>query len=474
MLFIRSHFDARTNILYDFTQSLLHSKRLTNDMTGRRGVFLFRRDLRTVDNLGLEKMVACCDEILGVFVLSPSQVDPKKNPFYGDPAIQFMMESLRELPVLVAYGEDRTVLEEIDRVWSYDHLGFNRDYTPFAKKRDAILEVWCDKHHKTLHTANDYNLLASSMRTKTGGVYSVFTPFYRAAIEHPVETPKTKSVRLRKPIEIPSIFSEQHSLYHNNDKLIVRGGRRAGLRRLRATKTSSYTESRETLSMHTTLLGAYIKFGCVSIREVFAKLRTVEPLMRQLYWREFYAYVVDNDPELLVLRSNFKKDLQIRWVSPDTHFKAWCEGRTGYPLVDAGMRQLNTVGWMHNRARMVTASFLVKHLGIDWRLGEQYFASRLVDYDPCSNNGGWQWCAGTGADAQPYFRIFNPWTQNAKHDPECVYVKRWIPELKEVEKKRILKWYEETSPKEAYPLPIVDHKDARARALRQYSKIKQQ
>ena len=447
-------------------------------MAGRRGVFLFRRDLRIVDNLGLEKLATRCDEILGVFVLSPAQVDPKKNPFYGDSAIQFMMESLRELPVLVAYGEDRKVLEEIDRVWTYDHLGFNRDYTPFAKKRDATLEAWCEKHHKTLHTAKDYNLITSPVRTKTGGVYSVFTPFYRAAREHPVEPPKTKRVRLREPIEIPSTFSERDSFYRKSDTLIVRGGRRAGLRRLPAVtkggtlQTSSYTESRETLSMHTTLLGAYIKFGCVSIREVFARLRTVEPLMRQLYWREFYAYVVEHDTELLVSRSNFKREVRVRWESPDTHFKAWCEGRTGYPLVDAGMRQLNTVGWMHNRARMVTASFLVKHLGIDWRLGEQYFASRLVDYDPCSNNGGWQWCAGTGADAQPYFRIFNPWTQSAKHDPQCVYVKRWIPELKEVDNKRILKWYEETSPKEAYPLPIVDHKEARVRALRRYSKIK--
>jgi deoxyribodipyrimidine photo-lyase len=435
----------------------------------RRGVFIFRRDLRTIDNLGLDLLAKHCDEIVGVFILSSKQLQSNKNPFFGNPSVQFMIESLKEIPqLLIAYGDDGTVLEEIDQKWPFAHVGFNRDYTPFAKKRDHLVENWCTAHSKTLHTAHDYNLIdLSSIKTQTGTIYSVFTPFYRTAKKYAVSSVHTKQITLRKAIPIKSSFSQLDSLYTKSSKLVVRGGRSAGIERLKQIDLKNYSKSRDSLEMCTSLLGAYIKFGCLSIREVYVVFRSVEPLLRQLYWREFYAYVVYHNPALLRSSTNFKKKVNIKWEFDRIKFERWCEGRTGYPIVDAGMRQLNTIGWMHNRARMITASFLVKHLGIDWRLGEKYFASKLVDYDPCSNNGGWQWSAGTGADAQPYFRIFNPWLQNQKHDPECVYVKRWVPELARIENTHILKWYEHfRSTQTSYPAPILEHTQARKEALK--------
>ncbi len=214
----------------------------------------------------------------------------------------------------------------------------------------------------------------------------------------------------------------------------------------------------------TTRLSAYLKFGLCSIREIHEavskQLGILHPLIRQLYWRDFYIHIAFHFPH--VFKRAFKPRYErIQWSYDSSLFQMWCEGKTGFPIVDAGMRQLNTTGWMHNRVRMIVASFLTKDLHIDWRWGERYFAERLVDYDPSVNNGNWQWAASTGADAQPYFRIFNPWRQQKRYDKECKYIKKWIPELSKVKANIIHKWFKPTNldSEISYPKPIVDHKE---------------
>jgi deoxyribodipyrimidine photo-lyase len=209
------------------------------------------------------------------------------------------------------------------------------------------------------------------------------------------------------------------------------------------------------------MLSAHNKFGTCSIREVYyiiAETFTHEhALIKELYWRDFFTHVAWNFPHVFGNSFHSKFD-KLKWSKNLKTFKAWCNGLTGFPVVDAAMRQLNKTGFMHNRARMIAASFLTKDLHIEWRLGEQYFAQKLVDYDPAVNNGNWQWVASTGCDAQPYFRIFNPWLQQKKFDPECEYIKRWVPELKDLSPAQIHSWYNPKQKAPAdYPKPIVDH-----------------
>ena len=225
------------------------------------------------------------------------------------------------------------------------------------------------------------------------------------------------------------------------------------------------------LAKPTSELSAYIKFGCVSIREVYKTFKTKHDFIRQLFWRDFYANILYSFPHVLgsTMKSKYNK---IHWHHNSNWFKKWCDGETGYPVVDAGMRQLLQTGYMHNRARLITASFLVKTLLVDWRIGEHYFASQLIDYDPASNNGNWQWISGGGADSQPYFRIFNPWEQAKKHDPDCEYITKWVPELSSVPNKSILNWNTEylNYPK-VYTEPIINYSEQKIKTLKMYNNI---
>jgi deoxyribodipyrimidine photo-lyase len=448
----------------------------------RKGVFIFRRDLRTNDNLALNKLCAACDKVVCVFVFSKEQIERSRNPFFGEPSFRFMLESLEDLrdqlsgKLVLLKGDTVEVLRQIRASWKFDSVAFNKDYTPYARDRDRKIKDWCEKEGIGCHSDGDYTLHSpEEVRTKTGEVYRMFTPFYRTAsalrVSEPAKAVPDNTVSMSSKslptVSLKALFEE----YPSNEEIVVKGGRTPGLKRLR-NSAEGYTTARNTLHEFTTLMGAYIKFGCVSVREVYAAFKKVELLKRQLYWREFYAYVVYHTPEVLSESRNYDTDVKVKWVVSEDSFRKWCEGRTGFPLVDAGMRQMNRTGWMHNRARMVTASFLVKHLGIDWRKGERYFATKLVDYDPCNNNGGWQWSASTGTDAQPYFRIFNPWTQNKSHDPQCEYVRRWIPELRDVPVKHILRWYEHhrDHSETKYPVPMVVHEEARKASLARFKK----
>jgi deoxyribodipyrimidine photo-lyase len=252
------------------------------------------------------------------------------------------------------------------------------------------------------------------------------------------------------------------------------GGRHNAIIQMRIAKTSiqHYSKTHNELSISTTELSAYIKFGCVSIREVYKTFKTKHDFIRQLFWRDFYANILYSFPHVLgsAMKTNYNK---VHWHNNSNLFKKWCNGETGYPIVDAGMRQLNQTGYMHNRARLIVSSFLVKTLLISWEKGEKYFAQHLIDYDPASNNGNWQWIAGSGADSQPYFRIFNPWEQGKNYDSNCEYIKRWIPELRDVPNTDILNWentyFQYKNIK--YPKPIVNYKTQKELALQMYSKV---
>ena len=420
-------------------------------------IFLFRRDLRIDDNLALNALVksAAGKHIYPMFIFNPKQIYAKNNQYFSNNAVQFMIESLEDLEkqVYMNYfeGDDLKVLEGLARRYKIRSLGFNKDYTPFAIKRDEVIIDWCKKHDIDVVVDEDYTLF--KMGTIVNGSkkpYQVFTPFYRTCmklkgkIDKPVKCGRFDSVKDIKGFN-------KHRYFIENTEIMVNGGRKEALARLK-NSMKAYAKARDYPSLDgTTKLSAYIKFGCVSIREVYWNYNGNKSLQRELIWREFYANIMYHFPH--IIGNSFKKKYDsIRWSNNKKWFKAWCEGRTGYALVDAGMRQLNKTGWMHNRVRMIVAMFLTKDLLIDWRWGEKYFATKLVDYDPASNNGGWQWSASTGTDAQPYFRIFSPDLQIKKWDKDYEYIKKWNPGYQDVE-------------------PIVDHAERTKIAIQAFRHV---
>jgi len=415
-------------------------------------IFIFHRDLRIEDNLAWNS-ISKKDNILPIFIFNPKQIYPNKNKYFSNNAVQFMIESLesleKQMHINYYEGDDIEVLELINKKYAIKSIAFNKDYTPFAIKRDEAIAKWCNTHDIHLITAEDYTLYPiASIKNKSGKPYQVFTPFYRECLKHTVQKP-IKTTRVTPIVSIKTF--DKHKYYTPNSKISVRGGRENALERLKQ-NMHRYSKNRDYPSLDsTTKLSAYIKFGCVSIREVFHYYNGNRALQRELIWREFYANIIYHFPH--VLGKSFKpKYDSIKWSGNKEWFKKWCNGETGYAIVDAGMKQLNESGWMHNRVRMIVAMFLTKDLLIDWRWGERYFASKLVDYDPASNNGGWQWSASTGTDAQPYFRIFNPLLQAKKYDKNLEYIKKWNPYYADKE-------------------PIVDHSERAKIAIHEFGKI---
>ena len=256
-----------------------------------------------------------------------------------------------------------------------------------------------------------------------------------------------------------------------NKNILVRGGRTNAIKQMRvaAINIKHYSSTRDDPNKPTSHLSAYIKFGCVSIREVYSRFKSNKSFIRQLYWRDFYANIVYEFPHSIGNNLNTKYN-KIRWSNNERWFNAWTKGTTGIPIVDASQRQLVSTGWTHNRCRMISSSILVKILLIDWRKGEKFYAQHLVDYDVASNNGGWQFSSGSGADSQPYFRYFNPYLQSKEHDPDCEYIKKWIPEIKDIPPNDIHNWetscekYKDTK----YPKPIVNYAEQKERSINMY------
>ena len=428
-------------------------------------IFLFRRDFRIHDNLALNRLIAVCGSgsIFPMFIFNPAQIYAKNNPYFSNNCVQFMIESLDDLDkhIHVNYYEsgggghgnsDIDVFVELSKKYKIKTIAYNKDYSPFAIKRDGIIEEWASEHGIRIITEEDYTLYPmGAIRNNKDEPYKVFTPFYKKSLAIKVKSVSSNVLNINVIKHIKRF--DKHRYYEPNDDIAVRGGRDKALERFKKIMTD-YAKTRDYPAMDkTTRLSAYIKFGCVSIREVYYNYKNVKELQRELLWREFYANILYYFPH--VLGNAFKEQYDnVKWTNNKEWFKRWCQGKTGYAMVDAGMAQLNKTGWMHNRLRMITAMFLTKDLLIDWRWGEKYFATKLVDYDPASNNGGWQWSASTGTDSQPYFRIFNPDLQLKRYDKDYEYIRTWIPAF---ETEKIVEH-------------IVDHKERSAIAIREFKR----
>ena len=451
------------------------------------GLFIFRRDFRVIDNIGLNLSNSICKNIYPIFIFTPEQVT-KENKFKSDNAIQFMIESLQDLSIQINkmgghlmcfYGNNNTIVSNLIKELNINVVCFNADYTPYAIKRELGIIQICNQMGIDIEYEHDYYLHPpGTIVNSSGRPYQKFTPFYQTSIKKKVDAPTTlKKIHFSKPNKhLQHSITLDNALHRflNNPNIMAHGGRHNAIIQMRIAKTSiqHYSKTRNELSISTSELSPYIKFGCISIREVYQAFKTKHDFIRQLFWRDFYANILYSFPHVLgsAMKPNYNK---LHWHNNSNLFKKWCNGETGYPVVDAGMRQLLQTGYMHNRARLIVSSFLVKTLLISWEKGEKYFAQHLVDYDPASNNGNWQWTAGSGADSQPYFRIFNPWEQAKNYDSNCEYIKQWIPELKDVSNKDILNWENTYSQYKhiKYPKPIVNYKIQKELALQMYSKV---
>lgn len=437
-------------------------------------LFIFRRDLRTHDNTALNNAIELSKKtnlpIHPIFIFNHKQV---QSDYSSNNSIQFMIESLLEVndnlkSKLSCFFKPlmESDIEIIQNFKNIQHIFFNIDFTHFAKKRDNDIQTWCNKNNITLHSFEDYTLHSiDQIQTSSKKFYEVFTPFYNKAIT--IDPPK-QPITLKTPFNnFQSLSDIKHIITLNdalkkfipeiNQDIIVRGGSSHAKKIItNILKHKDYDKTRSIPAFNTSLLSAYIKFGNISIRETYyAFKKTSQDLVRQLYWREFYYVLFHNLPKDKTIGKSNYKSINIKWPHfKPSLFSAWCNGETGFPFIDAGMRQLNKTGWMHNRARMACANFLVFILHIDWRKGEQYFATKLVDYDIAQNNGNWQWNAGVGVDKTGYLRIYSPTQQSLKFDKDCKYIFKWIPELSDIQPSLIHK-LKFSIPN--YPNTIVDY-----------------
>ena len=455
----------------------------------KKSLLIFRRDLRLEDNSALCAATQQSEQIIPCFIFDPRQVE-KSNKYRSTSSLQFMIESLVDLENQLAkynaklylfYGKAEDVVKKLIAQEQIDAVFCNKDYTPFSIKRDEEIEHACIKERVAFNSFHDALLVyPEEIATADGTPYEVFTAFFKkASKKHKLRCILRikDSIWYKKPIALQELkIIYKRTLSKANKNIRNKGGRSAALKILRNLGVfADYSKTHDVPSLETTRLSPHHKFGTVSIRETYQavenKLGINHPLIRQLFWRDFFTYVAFHAPA--VFGSAYKEKYNnLPWENDTKKFKAWCEGKTGFPIVDAGMRQLNKTGFMHNRVRMIVGSFLVKDLHIDWQWGEQYFAQQLVDYDPAVNNGNWQWVASTGCDAQPYFRIFNPWLQQKKFDPQCTYIKTWVPELKKFDPKYIHTWFKDTSPPhKSYPRPIIEHEIESRKAKMVYKKV---
>lgn len=438
----------------------------------KRSLFIFRRDLHIDDNIGLLEAMEQSGQVIPCFIIDNIQIK-KINPYRSLNAIQFMQQALRDLQeqfvergghLYMFFGHSDEVISKLINGLYIDAIYVNRDYTPFSINRDEAIRKICVHNAVDFHQCDDLLLnKPEDITTGNNAPYAMFTPFFNKARLKPVALPVLlkSSHWYTNPIkeEIPT-FDRIFDSY-NNPSLHAIGTRKAAMAILKNIQScKNYGKTHDFPSIETTNLSPYIKFGLVSIRQVYHAIYNklgFSPIIRQLYWRDFFTHVAYFSP--FIFGQPFKERYAyLPWENDLDKFGRWFTGTTGFPIIDAGMRQLNETGYMHNRVRLLTASFLVKDLHIDWRWGEKYFAQHLIDYDPAVNNGNWQWVASTGTDSQPYFRIFNPWLQQKKFDPDSIYIKKWVSELKPVASNKINNLYKNTekTPR-GYCKPIINH-----------------
>lgn len=462
-------------------------------------LFIFHRDFRLHDNTSLIALAKENIPIVPIFVFTPEQIYPKKNPYFSHPSVQFMCESLEDLSnqlksfqsTLCLYeGDTVSVLKSIHELSTYriKYIGWNEDYSVFAKQRDDKIKDWCDKQSITYIVKEDYGLMPIKDGLLEGKrPYLVLSQFYQKVLKEKLVTEEQNFTFSKKyffqsftgktPYSLE--ISQMHQYYTPLPGLTIHGGRTLALKilqHIRDGEFKKYKDERDFPSLKkTTKASPHLKFGTISIREMYWTLQKTygedHALVRELIFRDFYLKIYALNPELQrgkALRDQLDK--HIPWSYNKSLFEKWCQGKTGYPLVDAGMRELNTSGHQHNRMRMLCSSVLTKYFLIDWRWGLKYYYQHLVDADIYSNTAGWGFSSSTGADAVPYFRApFNPFIQSEKFDKEALYIYEWIPELKSVPPKDIHRWYDpiiRAKYKVDYPDPIIDHKEASAKAMR--------
>lgn len=422
-------------------------------------IFWFRRDLRLDDNAGLYHALKAGVPVLTVFIFDTDILDGLEEK--ADKRVHFIHNALVAMQQVlekagstlhVLYGKPIDCYRRLIELYDVKAVYTNHDYEPYATKRDGEIKELLAQHNIPLYTFKDQVIFEKSEVVKDNGEpYTVFTPYSRKWKEqfndfylkpYPVEKYKDHFYK-REPPPLPSL----------QDIGFVPAPPGVGAARLDEDIARRYDKVRDVPGIEgTTRLSVHLRFGTVSIREIATRAQELNAtLLNELIWREFYQCILWHFP--YVVNGAFKKEYDnIRWRNNEKEFELWCAGQTGYPIVDAGMRQLNATGFMHNRVRMIVASFLTKDLLIDWRWGEAYFAQKLLDYDLAANNGGWQWAAGSGCDAAPYFRVFNPYLQTQKFDPDMKYIRHWVPEYEQL----------------TYAQPIVDHAMARERCLKTY------
>ncbi len=430
-----------------------------NKLQEKIAVFWFRRDLRLDDNHGLYQALTCGYPVLPVFIFDLDILDKLEDR--DDGRVTFIHQVITELQsdlakaggtLLVRYGKPIEIWKQLIVEYPVEAVFTNHDYEPYAISRDNELQALLQSNGIDFHTYKDQVIFEKKeIVNGQGNPYSIFTPYSK------------KWLAALKEIPIPYYPSKDRltTLLQMETKavpsLAEMGFERSSLafpsKEIREHILETYAKERDfPARQQTTRIGIHLRFGTVSIREMVKKAIAVsEVWLKELIWREFYMMILANFPHVVndACKPAFDR---IQWRNNEKEFDRWCKGRTGYPIVDAGMRQLNQTGFMHNRVRMIAAAFLVKHLLIDWRWGDAYFARKLLDYELATNNGSWQWIAGSGCDAAPYFRVFNPNTQAKKFDKTNEYIKKWVPE----------------SGTEAYPKPIISHEQARDRALEVY------
>ena len=449
-------------------------------------LFIFHRDLRLEDHPGLEAAKQTGLPILPVFIFDPQQLE--EHPYRSQRGLSFLLDSLVDLQqqianhqgeLLVLRGDTVGVVEQILQRGVIKWVGSSEDVTPYAREREAKLQNLCKKMAIPFQQSPSLFLHhPNNVHKDDGKPYTIFTPYFRKArCLSPRPRIKTYTgpwANLSNPL-FTSLRMKLSELRPTTNLVHQKGGRSLALKILKQLpEANDYSTQRDFPALSsTTNLAAHLKFGTVSPWEVaraLEKMSADHPIVRQLFWRDFFYHIAVHFPR--IFSENFQKQTQsIVWKNNKAHFIAWCEGRTGFPIVDAAMRELVQSGNMHNRCRMITASFLVKDLHIDWRWGEKFFAQHLTDYDPALNNGNWQWAASTGCDAQPYFRIFNPWLQQKKFDPQGLYIQHWLEECRGVDLKKLHNLCNGIKIQN-YPSPIVDHQQSSLIAKSLFAKAK--
>ncbi len=422
-------------------------------------IFWHRRDLRTSDNAGLYYALNDSLPVLPIFIFDTNILDKLEDKH--DARVQFILNQLVRINkdyqnlksgLMVFNCSPEKAFETLMEKFEVNAIFTNRDYEPYAKERDQHISRKLNDNGIAFHDFKDHVIFEKrEILTDNKEPYKVFTPYKNKWLD---KLSKNKLEEFNTDQCLNNLFQYDSELLPSLEDLGFKESKiQIPGNSIKEEIIVNYGDDRDYPAKNgTSRLGVHLRFGTVSIRYAVKHARNLSEIwLSELIWRDFYMMVLSNYPNVVGNAFKPKYD-RIPWINNQEHFDKWCAGKTGYPIVDAGMRELNATGYMHNRVRMVVASFLTKHLLVDWRWGEHYFAKKLLDFELSSNNGGWQWAAGTGTDAQPYFRVFNPTSQQDKFDKQMAYIKKWIPEIN-------------TS---GYPAPIVEHKKARERAINTY------